>query len=186
MRTKPRAPSHRPLGPRHDEVGLAGEDAFSARYGYPVDERRLRHGDGGIDFWTLLGGVDVKTHRRPGHLLVEAGKEDRAAVYVLARYDEATGRAELIGWATREEVEAAPVSDVGRMGVLSRAVPARALHEMAQLDEMLGAWCPGCGVRVVGNVERFPMRSGSRPADCAAVCEPCGGVGWKLAKEQRR
>ena len=106
LRTKPRAQSHRPLGKDHDAVGLAGEEAFAARYGYRVDHEYAQRGDGGADFATHAGSVDVKTYRKPGHLLVEAGKV-HADIYVLARYVDTEGgdapRAAILGWAILKE-----------------------------------------------------------------------------------
>lgn len=179
MRTKRGVVSHRPLGARHDAVGLAGERAFAARYGYPVDERSFARGDGGADFRTYRGTVDVKTYRRPEHLLVEAGKE-RADLYVLARYDDMVDDATLLGWATVKEVEAAPTRDVGGMGVQSRAIAANALRSLADLDALFGAWCVGCGIRLIGALERRPLLGQPKPADFAAVCVRCAAKGWRL------
>ena len=139
LRGKPGARTYRPLGPDHDDVGLAGERAFAERYGYLPDGNVWRHGDSGADFRTLHGTVDVKTYRKPGHLLVESGKA-RADIYVLARYNDRDGQATLLGWAVKIEVEAAPVSDIGGMGVQSHAIPVADLHSLAQLDATLGAW----------------------------------------------
>lgn len=182
MRTKPGVPTHRPLGPDHDGVGLAGERAFAERYGYLPDGNAWRQGDGVADFRTLHGTVDVKTYRKPGHLLVETGKE-RADIYVLARYSDATAQATLLGWAVKIEVEAAPVSDVGGMGVQSHAIPADDLHPLAQLDAMFGAWCVGCGDRVIGptTAPRKFLEARPKPADYVIVCQACVADGWRLA-----
>ena len=178
-RIKRTAPSHRPLGPRHDAVGLAGERAFAARYGYPVDEREFARGDGGADFRTYRGTVDVKTYRRPEHLLVEVGKE-RADLYVLACYDDVVDDATLLGWATVKEVEAATVRDVGGMGVQSRAIAAGALRSLTDLDALFGAWCVGCGARRIGALERRPLLDQPKPADFVTVCADCIAKGWRL------
>ena len=185
IRGKLGAATHRPLGRDYDSVGLAGERAFAARYGYDVDEREFRRGDGGGDFSTLRGLVDVKTYRKPAHLLVEAGKE-RADIYVLARYTDATATADLLGWATAADIEAAPVSDIGRMGVQSRAIPAKDLRPVSALDALLGAWCVGCGTRVIGSVERRHLGGRPKPADFLAVCQTCVTLGWKLVAERGR
>ena len=179
IRTKPRAPSHRPLGPEHDAVGLAGEEAFAARYGYRVDHEYAQRGDGGADFATYAGSVDVKTYRKPVHLLVEQGKV-RADLYVLAAYREADGGADLLGWAARAEVAAAPVSDVGGFGVMSHALPALSLRPVATLDALFAAWCVGCGVRVVYPVETRPIPGRLGPADAGTVCIVCVMAGWTL------
>ena len=184
MRTKRAAPSHRPLGARHDAVGLAGERAFAARYGYPVDEREFARGDGGADFRTYAGTVDVKTYRKPAHLLVEAGKE-RADLYVLARYDDAADAATLLGWATVKEVEAAPVGDVGGMGVRNRALPASSLRLLEALDALLGARCVGCEARVVGETKRRRLEGAPKTSDFLAVCAGCAAAGWRLVLDGR-
>ena len=183
IRTKTRAPSHRPLGQAHDAVGLAGEEAFAARYGYKVDREYAQRGDGGADFSTRLGSVDVKTYRKPAHLPVEEGKV-RADYYVLARYTEpvgdAAGVAALLGWTDRATVLAAPVTDVGGFGVQSHAVRVDALHGLPSLDAMFGAWCAGCGLRVIYPGKACPMTGRPRPADFTVICDACFAKDWQL------
>ena len=186
LRTKPRASSHRPLGPEHDAVGLAGEEAFASRYGYKVDHEYAQRGDGGADFATYYGTVDVKTYRKPAHLLVEKGKA-RADIYVLVRYVESDGPAvevcatAILGWAYLAEVLAAPVSDVGGFGVQSHALPLASLRGLPSLDDMFGAWCCGCGQRVIYPRETRPL-TGPRPADFSAGCDACWVKGWQLVQ----
>lgn len=176
VRAKPHAPTSRPLGPDYDRVGLAGEEAFAARYGYPVNLAEEPDGDGGADFYVWCGTVDVKTYRIPNHLLVEAGKA-RATLYVLAGYSDLTGTARLIGWAWRQDVETAVPRDVGRMGVNSHALQAGQLRPLGELDRLLGAWCVGCGLLgVVGTVARRPGGRGW----FMAICPPCMRAGWKF------
>ena len=181
LRTKPRAPSHRPLGPDHDAVGLAGEEAFAARYGYKVDREYAQRGDGGADFATYAGSVDVKTYRKPVHLLVEQGKV-RADFYVLAGYDDEAKEAGLLGWIERASVLAAPVTDIGGFGVQSHAVRREALHGLPSLDAMFSAWCVGCGRLVQHPIEVRQLSGRTRTTDHATVCIICVVVGWTLVQ----
>ena len=160
---------------------MAGERSFSARYGYPINDLGLPGGDGGFDFGTWLGAVDVKTYRRPAHLLVEAGKSS-ATVYVLAWYDDTVGTASLLGWATREEALAASPRDVGGFGVRSHAIPAARLRSLASLDARLGARCAACDARVVGPTPRRSVGTDARRlgADFLAICPDCAMVGFEL------
>ena len=64
----------RPLSKEYELVGLSGEVAFSKETGYPLDLRTRIGGDNGVDFYTSLGTVDVKTSRKPYFLVVEQGK----------------------------------------------------------------------------------------------------------------
>lgn len=95
-----------------DFVGLMGEVEFGEKAHQPVDFRRLREGDNGIDFIVPLRfSVDVKASRLP-ELLVPVGKV-KADIYVLALYDNATRRAELVGWESKGVIRQAPFKDYG-------------------------------------------------------------------------
>ncbi|MEK7112905.1 MAG: hypothetical protein AAB875_06365, partial [Patescibacteria group bacterium] len=176
------------LGPEHDAVGLAGEEAFASRYGYRVDHEYAQRGDGGADFATYLGSVDVKTYRKPAHLLVEQGTA-RADIYVLVRYVAAepptieVHATAILGWAYLAEVRAAPISDVGGYGVQSHALTLASLRGLPSLDTMFGAWCFACGQRVIYPRDTRPM-TGPRPADYAAVCDACWAKGWQLVQPE--
>ena len=126
------APSQRILAPHHDAVGIAGEEAFAAAIGQRPDYTIRGAGDGGCDFTVHMPfTVDVKTFRKAFHLLVEEGKTG-ADIYVLARYDDATGAASLLGWAWGATIIAAPVADFG-YGVRSHHVRADRLRPMSDL-----------------------------------------------------
>lgn len=126
-------PSSRPLSNDYELVGLAGEQAFSVFSGLPVDISVKPSGDNGIDF-ILPGGktVDVKMARKAYNLLHEANKPLRADIYVLARYNDETKSATLLGWIEKSVLENAPVKDFG-YGIENRYVSANVLHKMDTL-----------------------------------------------------
>lgn len=124
--------SSRPLSDDYEFVGLAGEEEFAWQYGLEVDRTSRPAGDKGIDFiHSAVGSIDVKTARKAYNLIVEKGKV-YSNIYVLARYNDTTQRAELLGWATRQEVLAAPVKDFG-YGVFNHYIPVAALRSMSTL-----------------------------------------------------
>lgn len=128
--------SCRPLSRDYDLVGLAGEKAFEDASGLSMDRSARPAGDGGSDFNVHVGmRLDVKTARRPICLLVEKGHVD-ADIYVLARYDEATQSAELLGWTWAGKVLAAPVRDFGR-GIINHYIPREKLRPMSALLQRL-------------------------------------------------
>ena len=125
------------LGADHEYVALVGEWVFSERYGYPIDTADRVGGDNGVDFRVPgVGTVDVKTARKPTWLLVERGKV-RADIYVLARYDDASETAELLGWAWGSDVARAVLRDMG-YGIVSHAIEAGRLRSIEELDGMMG------------------------------------------------
>jgi hypothetical protein len=133
-------PTHRPLSPDYEMVAMIGERSFGRFCGRPIDDALRPAGDGGKDQTIRLrmndGGVreftvDVKTARKPFHLIVEVGKV-RADIFVLCCY-----RTEaLLGWAWAQTMRAAPVRDFG-YGVLNHYVPARSLRHMDELAERM-------------------------------------------------
>jgi hypothetical protein len=123
--------SHRPLSEHYEVVGLAGEVALAAYLGLAVDLSERPAGDGGVDATSPLGSIDVKTARKPYHLLVEQGKV-RADFYVLAGYFDDVERADLIGWASRGAILIAPTRNFG-YGVTSHYIPATRLKPMKLL-----------------------------------------------------
>lgn len=128
--------SSRPLSDGYEDVGVTGEFAFGAFCGLMPDVTARPAGDKGIDFRVLLRfSVDVKTARRPGHLIHEAGKPF-ADIFVLARYDDDTQQAELLGWEWGAKLKLAPIKDFG-YGVLSHYIPAGNLRPMAELDRYI-------------------------------------------------
>ena len=123
--------SQRLLGNQDDEdiIGVAGEQALGLLLGQLIDETPRQTGDAGIDFTVGEFTLNVHCHKIPRRLLATP-KELRYAthIYVLAQFfgqvrigrqpneqrhaylEGAIGpRAYLCGWATREELLAAPV-----------------------------------------------------------------------------
>jgi hypothetical protein len=100
-------PTHRPLSMDYELVGLRGEEAFCFEFGGSVDMESRPNGDGGRDHWLFLPDrsgerrwfkVDLKTFRKPYHLLVEEGRCVAITIYMLAGYRDDTDRADLLGW----------------------------------------------------------------------------------------
>ena len=130
--------STRPLSPDYDYVGVAGEVAFAKEFGLEVDTTARPEGDGGVDF-TLSNGltVDVKTYRKPYHLLREVGKH-HAHILVLAGFNDSTGEAYLIGWEWDSKMVRCPTRDFG-YGIVSHYKPAEELQSIHRLQKLLGS-----------------------------------------------
>jgi len=124
--------STRPLSPDYEYVGVAGEIAFANEFGLEVDTTARPEGDGGVDF-TLSNGltVDVKTYRKPYHLLREVNKP-HADILVLARFDDSSGEARLIGWEWDSEMVKCPTRDFG-YGIVSHYKVAKELKQIPDL-----------------------------------------------------
>jgi hypothetical protein len=128
--------TQRILSEEHDKVGLSGEFAFGEFSGLWPDTRLLTSGDRGVDFTiAMLFTVDVKTYRKPGNLIHEQGKPF-ADIFVLAKYDEDTGKSSLLGWEWGTKLKSAPVKDFG-YGVINHYIPANHLRSMDELKNRL-------------------------------------------------
>lgn len=149
-RTHARHASRRALGPDYDLVGVAGEMAFARQFELAIDQGVHPAGDRGVDFVTPAGTVDVKTYRRPLNLLREAGKQ-HADILVLARFDDKTGEAELVGWEYDSEMRACPVKDFG-FGVKNHYRAAEQLRPIAELHDSCRPRLP-CGASAVERAE---------------------------------
>jgi hypothetical protein len=124
-----------------DQRGMWGELAFGRRYRLPVDIRVNGRGDGGADFRTAAGTVDVKTwcaggepelHRQT-RLKDGREKPGHADVYVLAH--RADGKTRLLGWEygaalVGRPTRQSPIGEVHWMAV-------RDLRQMSAFDELL-------------------------------------------------
>lgn len=93
----------------YEKLGLAGEVAFANYFGLEIDRRENAQGDGGVDFYTPLGTVDVKTARVPGSPLRFKVTRPRPDYIWLAYFDEKWEQAWLAGWVSRSELECAPL-----------------------------------------------------------------------------
>lgn len=131
--------SNRPLSEGYELVGLVGEAEFARVFNLPMDLNRRPGGDRGIDFVVPLGfTTDVKTFRKPIHLLVEYGKVV-ADIYVLAGYSDELRKAHLLGWEYGANVLKAPhkpwVCDGGTID--SHYIHRDVLKKMPELERRL-------------------------------------------------
>ena len=76
--------SSRPLSKNYEYIGLVGESEFANQFNYKIDEKLRPSGDGGKDFNSPLGLIDIKTARKAFNLIVEKGKVD-SDIYVYLR-----------------------------------------------------------------------------------------------------
>jgi hypothetical protein len=128
--------SSRPLSEGYELIGLLGEAKFGQLTGLMPDLERKLSGDNGIDFIIPLKfSVDVKTARKPKHLIQERGKIS-ADIYVLAGYDETTKRVRLLGWEWGAELKRAPVKDFG-YGIFNHYIPVDQLKPMEKLTKRI-------------------------------------------------
>jgi len=160
-------PTHRPLSDDYEFVGLCGEDALAAFVGGVVDLTPRSNGDDGKDVTgyfrdgagaTIAVPIDVKTFRKPFNLIVEQGKVRRAAIYVLASFDDQSQIAKLLGWEWGSVLAAQPMKDFGK-GVVNHFIPKERLRPMSDLAERLvfhgkcACGAPGLYVRFEGSVK---------------------------------
>ena len=127
--------SSRPLSKGYERLGLVGEYQFAKEFGFNVDEELRPEGDGGKDFPSGLGSIDVKTARKAFNLIVEENHV-KSDIYVLAQYFDEADKAKLLGWAYKKEVLAAPTKDFG-YGVINHYIPKGKLYEMSALKRKL-------------------------------------------------
>lgn len=137
--------SYRPLSDNFAMVGVAGELLFSLKTGYAVNTDITPWGDGGIDFDTPLGTIDIKTLRRASQsgLLVEEGKV-RAFLYVLAEFWDEPPSVKLLGFAEACSVRNHPARR-GSRDIINHRVPIETLEPMDKLYQWLKDIDPGPG-----------------------------------------
>lgn len=140
-------PTHRPLSEGYELVGLRGEEAFVEMFGGEVDMERKLGGDGGRDnslplrfvepatgsLVAVVFLVDIKAARKPGNLIAEVGKVKPKTIYVLAKYDDARDKAELLGWEWGDRLAKAPRRDFG-YGVINHFIPRGSLRKLTELQ----------------------------------------------------
>lgn len=131
----PRQKSRRVFSDDFEVVGMIGEAAFAKAFNLPMDLRLLLSGDGGVDFITPIGTVDVKTFRKAFNLLVDENRMS-ADIYVLASYNDATKEAVLLGWEYGEVLKQCPIRDFG-YGVRNHYKSASKLRKMSELSLLL-------------------------------------------------
>jgi len=107
-------------------IGAAGELAFATRYRLPMRPiNRTGAGDGGYDFATPIGTVQVKAARFPKWLWIDP--EDLAELppwIVQVEVDEQTLTGRLIGWTTNTVMRRRPTmpTRLGEAHFLPRAL----------------------------------------------------------------
>jgi len=134
--------SHRPLSENYELVGLKGEAEFARMFMMERDRDLRPGGDMGIDFHIHLDtdteirrfSVDVKTARKTGNLIIEQKQKHDADIYVLAKYDDDTESATLLGWEWGKTLRQAPVKDFGH-GVINHYIPRRNLRPISELKK---------------------------------------------------
>ena len=127
--------SSRPLSKDYEYIGLKGEEKFAEEFSMKIDEELRPEGDGGKDFPSHIGIVDVKTARKAYNLIVEEGKVI-SDIYVLAHYKDITDEVDLLGWAYKSEVLDAPCKDFG-YGIINHYIPKNELYPIQSLKQIL-------------------------------------------------
>lgn len=106
-------------------LGIMGEEVLACVLGLKVDEMQRPEGDEGFDF--VIGGVtvDVKaTDYDDGHLIDDTNEQKaarqevkpRADIFVLVYVDWENKCGRVVGWCTREELEAAYNPNFRKLG----------------------------------------------------------------------
>ena len=129
----------------HDAMGLGGELTFANAANclpgsnHPLLEVRVfkdRWSDGGVDFWTWIGTIDVKTNVKAFNLLREVEKRQPADILVLGKFQPEPWAFSLLGWEYDSVMTSCP-SGVFGTGPLSHYKPVDQLRPMAELLEAL-------------------------------------------------
>jgi len=122
-----------------DIRGSLGELLFSSVYGFPVDTTVRPNGDGGIDFTTPIGIIDVKTALKPYNMLVKVDEaRNPVDIYVLA-CDYGDGVASFVGWEYADVMRRCPAKDVGGKGIISHYKSAKDIRPMKEFNTLLYA-----------------------------------------------
>lgn len=128
-------PSSRPLSEGYEYIGLLGEWVFAMAFGLPIDLTPRANGDKRKDFDTRVGTIDIKTARKPGNLLREAGKP-HADILVLAGYNDENESIGFLGWEYDTEMLKCPSRDFG-YGILNHYKLVSELHPMNELKRLI-------------------------------------------------
>jgi hypothetical protein len=124
--------TNRPLSEGYELIGLLGELEFAKQTGVMIDLERRLDGDKGIDFLVSVSlSVDVKTARKAHNLIHEKGKPF-ADIYVLAQYDDLSGKTDLLGWEFGSTLKSSPTKDFG-YGIENHYIPKEKLKPMSSL-----------------------------------------------------
>lgn len=131
--------SSRPLSDGYEFKGLLGEAAFALEFHCDVDWRDLSGGDGGIDFKTSIGTIDIKTAVKAYNLLMEINKQ-HSDILVLARF-ESESVIFFCGWEREPVMKTMPSRDFG-YGIVNYYRPVKKLRAMASLKKAMGLLMP--------------------------------------------
>lgn len=93
-------------------IGFRGEHAFALKYELPWEPRQHPQGDGGIDFVTPAGTIDVKTSSFNEELRVYCRTGVNARIYVRAQWRRWDDSVQFLGWALGSTVRAAEIEDI--------------------------------------------------------------------------
>lgn len=156
----------------YEYVGLKGEVAVTEALGCPLNtEISTPGGDGGIDTHVVLNvkgeatrfPIQIKCSRKPKNLPVEEGRAIPRAIYILCRFDDATDKAECLGWEWGSVLGKAPVGDIMGYGVPYHHIPRGQIRKMDELKARL--W--------------MPTPAPTKPAWTPFVprCEVCNAIG---------
>lgn len=130
----------------HDALGLAGEVVFANVVNCLPDSKhptlevkvyRDRLSDGGVDFPTRIGTIDVKTAAKVEELLVPVATEKWAKIYVLAGWVPKLWEVSLYGWEYAVVLKRSPTGKRHTKGPLNYCTPVDQLRPMALLLEAL-------------------------------------------------
>jgi len=159
--------SYKPLSKDFAMIGVAGELLFSLKTGYAVDTVIRENGDGGIDFYTPLGTVDVKTGRLGNNdpkLLVKEGTV-KAFIYVLVEYWDDPPRVEFRGYTEACTVRNHPPAKANKHDIINHEVPVGILDPVDHLFGWLRDIDPGPGKLVPQMTDQeFHRRTWARQA----------------------
>lgn len=126
------SPTSRPLSHGYEFVGAFGQWKFARVTGLPLNMEIDARGDGGKDFPSSYGDIDVKTARKPTLLRV-ANKRNPAPLLVLGHWKEGMPEPVLMGWEWDVNVVKVPPRDTGR-GIVNHALEA---HQLRPMDILL-------------------------------------------------
>jgi len=120
-------------------IGMAGQLAFAARYGFAESPVKAEYGEL-VDFVFSLGGephtIKIRTARNPVYLLCKVCEMDDAAdILVLAYYYSET-LIEFLGWAYKDEVAMGEKRNFG-YGINNYTLPQSELRPMEELRDIL-------------------------------------------------
>lgn len=128
----------------YEMIGLVVEVAFGKLFDLPVNMELLPRGDGGDDFGTLAGTIDVKGASKQywigpttkAWVLAREVEKDAADILVLGKYL-GGGHVEFMGWERDEEMVKCPTAQFHPDGPVNYYKLAEELRPMEELAEII-------------------------------------------------